>query len=215
MRIILLGLPGIGKGTQAAKIAGLFAVPHISTGDIFRDPGFKETERGREVARIAAKGELVPDDLVVDVVLARLGADDCANGYILDGFPRTVVQAEAFDRAPAAGGGTLDGVLFFDGDDEIVIDRLSGRRTCSKCRAVYHVSFKPPREENVCDECGGELYIRDDDRVETVKNRIAVYRRETRPLIDYYEETGLLRTIDGAAGVDEVFEKAREALGKP
>lgn len=214
MRLVLLGLPGIGKGTQAAKLAAELGVKHVSTGDIFRDPAFRDTEMGKKVAEFAAKGELVPDGIVVDIVLGRLAAADTESGYILDGFPRTLAQAEAFDGALAGKDLALDGVLFFDGPDEVVIERLTGRRTCKGCNAVYHVEFKPPATEGSCDSCGRELYVREDDTEATVRNRIEVYRKETRPLIDYYAEKGLLRTISGTAGVDEVFRNTLEAIGR-
>jgi adenylate kinase len=212
MRLVLLGLPGIGKGTQAAKLAAEFGIKHVSTGDIFRDPAFRGTDLGKRVAEYAARGDLVPDDVVVGVILGRLADEDLAAGYILDGFPRTLGQAEAFDAALADSGATLDAVLFFDGDDEIVVERLTGRRTCSECNAICHALFDPPAKDGVCDSCGAKLYVREDDREETVRNRIEVYRNETRPLIDYYSGKGLLRTIDGTAGVEEVFRNTIEAL---
>lgn len=213
MKIIMLGAPGAGKGTQAKKIADLCNIPHISTGDIFRANIKEGTELGKKAKAYMDAGELVPDELVCNLVVDRIQQDDCTKGYILDGFPRTIPQAEALTEALDAIGQKLAHALNFDVPDENIIHRMAGRRSCNKCGAIYHVEFNPPKTEGVCDVCGEKLVLRDDDQPETVKNRLDVYHKETQPLIDYYEKAGLVSTIDGTQPMDKVFEDIRKVLG--
>ncbi len=214
MRTILLGPPGAGKGTQAAKIVEKYDIPHISTGDIFRDNIKRQTELGKKAQEYMNKGELVPDDLVIEIATDRLLADDCEKGFLLDGFPRTVYQAEKLDEFLAAHGQKLDKVLNIDVKDEELLTRLTGRRVCKQCGASYHIVNVPPKKEGVCDVCGGELFQRADDTVETVSNRIAVYKEQTMPLVDYYTAAGNIATVDGAGSLDEVFAEITAALGE-
>ena len=213
MKIIMLGAPGAGKGTQAKKIAELCKIPHISTGDIFRANIKEGTELGKKAKSYMDAGELVPDELVCDLVVDRIQQDDCTNGYILDGFPRTIPQAEALTNALNAIEQKLAHALNFDVPDENIIKRMAGRRSCVGCGATYHVEFNPPKVEGVCDVCGEELVLRDDDKPETVKNRLNIYHKETQPLIDYYEKQGLVSTIDGTQSMDKVFDDIRKILG--
>lgn len=213
MKIIMLGAPGAGKGTQAKKIAELCKIPHISTGDIFRANIKEGTELGKKAKSYMDAGELVPDELVCDLVVDRIQQDDCTNGYILDGFPRTIPQAEALTNALNAIEQKLAHALNFDVPDENIIKRMAGRRSCVGCGATYHVEFNPPKVEGVCDVCGEELILRDDDKPETVTNRLNVYHKETQPLIDYYEKQGLVSTIDGTQSMDKVFDDIRKILG--
>ena len=209
MRLIFLGAPGAGKGTIASVIGKELGLPQVSTGDLFRDAVKKGTELGLRVKGIMEKGELVPDELTVALVRERLGQQDTAKGYILDGFPRTIPQAEAlasFQRIDAA-------VNFLCGD-EVVVRRLSGRRICRSCGAIYHVENMPPRKEGVCDRCGGELYIRDDDRIDSIHNRLRVYREQTEPLIGYYRGRGLLHDIDSEQNVEKSLDQLRKLLKK-
>ena len=213
MKIIMLGAPGAGKGTQAKKIAELCKIPHISTGDIFRANIKEGTELGKKAKSYMDAGELVPDELVCDLVVDRIQQDDCTNGYILDGFPRTIPQAEALTNALNAIEQKLAHALNFDVPDENIIKRMAGRRSCVGCGATYHVEFNPPKVEGACDVCGEELVLRDDDKPETVKNRLAIYHKETEPLIEYYKAQGLVSTIDGTQSMDKVSEDIRKILG--
>ena len=214
LRTILLGPPGAGKGTQAAKIVEKYGVPHISTGDIFRENIKKGTELGKKAQEYMNRGELVPDDLVIEIATTRLLEDDCRNGFLLDGFPRTVYQAEKLDEFLAARGSKIDKVLDIAVEKEELITRLTGRRVCKACGASFHVVNIPPKQEGVCDYCGGELIQRADDNLETVTNRIDVYEAQTMPLIDYYEKAGNLVHIDGSTGLESVFADIVSALGE-
>ncbi|MEF9922541.1 MAG: adenylate kinase [Anaerovoracaceae bacterium] len=214
LRTILLGPPGAGKGTQAVMIAEKYNVPHISTGDIFRENIKKGTELGKRAQEYMNKGELVPDDLVIEIATTRLLADDCKNGFLLDGFPRTVHQAEKLDEFLSAHGQKLDKVLDIDVEKEELMTRLTGRRVCKVCGASYHVTNIPPKKDGICDACGGQLFQRADDTVETVKNRIEVYNQQTMPLVDYYEKAGNIAHIDGAMGLESVFTDITKALGE-
>ena len=205
MKIIMLGAPGAGKGTQAKKIAAKYDIPHISTGDIFRANIKNGTELGKKAKTYMDQGLLVPDELVVDLVVDRVNQADCANGYVLDGFPRTIPQAEALDKALAAQGQKMDYAIDVDVPDENIINRMSGRRACVACGATYHIVYAPTKKENICDNCGGGLILRDDDKPETVKKRLDVYHEQTQPLIDYYTKAGALRTVDGTIDIDDVF----------
>lgn len=212
MKLVLLGPPGAGKGTQATGIAEKYSIPHISTGDIFRFNIKNETELGKEVKGYLDQGALVPDALTVRIVEDRLTQADCENGFLLDGFPRTIAQAEALDAFLAKEGQKLDRVINIDVDKDILIARLSGRRVCKDCGQTYHAVNHPPKVEGVCDVCGGPVIHRADDSEETVKNRIAVYEDQTSPLIAYYEEKGLLLTVNGQEPIDTVQEKIFSAL---
>jgi len=207
MRLIFLGAPGAGKGTLATAISKRHELPQISTGDIFREAVKNETELGRKVRGIMERGELVPDQLTVELVRERLSRPDVREGYILDGFPRTIPQAEAL-----AGFQTIDRVINFRIDEEVVVRRLSGRRVCRSCGAIYHVDNMPPKRENLCDRCGGELYIRDDDTIEAIRKRLEVYERQTEPLIAYYRERELLRDIDSSRSVEHSQAQIEEIL---
>ena len=214
LRTILLGPPGAGKGTQAVKIVEKYGIPHISTGDIFRENIKKGTELGKKAQEYMNKGELVPDDLVIEIATDRLLQEDCKEGFLLDGFPRTVYQAEKLDEFLAAHGAKIDKVLDMAVEKEELIARLTGRRVCKACGASYHVVNIPPKKEGVCDICGGELVQRADDNAETVANRIEVYEAQTKPLIDYYEKAGNIAHIDGSTGLDNVFADIVKALGE-
>lgn len=205
MKIIMLGAPGAGKGTQAKMIAGKYDVPHISTGDIFRANIKNGTELGMEAKKYMDQGLLVPDELTVRILLDRVAQDDCKNGYVLDGFPRTIPQAEVLDEALSKLGDKIDYAINVDVPDENIIRRMSGRRACLTCGATYHIEHVPPKKEGVCDTCGSELVLRDDDKPETVKNRLDVYHKQTQPLIDFYTEKGVLKTVDGTLPMEEVF----------
>ena len=213
MKIIMLGAPGAGKGTQAKKIADLCKVPHISTGDIFRANIKQGTELGKKAKTYMDAGELVPDELVCDLVVDRIQQDDCTEGFILDGFPRTIPQAEALTNALNAIEQKMEYALNIDVPDENIIHRMAGRRACVGCGATYHVEFNPPKVTDVCDVCGEKLILRDDDKPETVKNRLNVYHEQTKPLIDYYEKQGIVHTIDGTQTMEEVFSDIRKILG--
>jgi adenylate kinase len=203
----MLGAPGAGKGTHAKKITEKFGIPAISTGDIFRENIKNGTELGKKAKEYMDAGNLVPDELVCDLVVDRLKQDDCKNGYILDGFPRTIPQAEALTAALAKDDDAIDYALEIFIEDQAIIDRMSGRRVCKSCGATYHVVNIPPKTEGVCDECDGELIVRDDDAPETVKKRLDVYHEQTAPLIDYYKKQGILKVIDGSKGLDTCFEE--------
>lgn len=213
LRIILLGPPGAGKGTQAAKICERYQIPHISTGDIFRQNIKEGTELGLKANEYMSKGELVPDDLVLEIIEKRLVEDDCNNGFLLDGFPRTVYQAEQLDRFLDQENHSISKVLEIDVDNEILKTRLIGRRVCRNCGATYHVINMPPEKEGICDICGGELYQRSDDTAATVENRLEVYSTRTAPLVEYYEATGRLAHIDGSTGLENVFSDIVKVLG--
>ncbi|MDD3220827.1 MAG: adenylate kinase [Clostridia bacterium] len=213
MKIIMLGAPGAGKGTQAKKIADLCKIPHISTGDIFRANIKQGTELGKKAKTYMDEGLLVPDELVCDLVVDRIQQDDCTNGFILDGFPRTIPQAEALTDALNAIEQKMEYALNIDVPDENIIRRMAGRRACVGCGATYHVEFNPPKVEGICDICGEELILRDDDKPETVTNRLNVYHEQTKPLIDYYAEKGIMHTIDGTQTMDEVFSDIQKILG--
>lgn len=208
MNIVLLGPPGSGKGTQAQLLVEAFNIPQISTGDILRAAVAAQTELGKQAKSYMNKGELVPDALVVRIVEERLKEPDCARGFILDGFPRTVAQAEALDKLPC----TIHAALNVVVDNAELIKRLTGRRTCRTCGAMYHIYFGPPRQDGVCDKCNGELYQRDDDREETIQNRLTVYAEQTNPLIQWYQKKNILHTINGIGSVQEIFDRIVGAL---
>ncbi len=215
MRLVLVGPPGAGKGTQAEHIAKHYRIPNISTGDIFRANVAERTSLGEIAKSYMDEGELVPDDLTVAMVRDRLGRDDTGGGFLLDGFPRTVPQAESLSSMLDELDVPLDVVLKITVDDDEVVRRLSGRRICRSCGRTFHVEFDPPGTEGVCDACGGELYQRDDDKPETVRRRLQVYREQTKPLVEYYENRGLLRMVAGTGEVAEVTKRAIEALEQP
>ena len=212
LRTVLLGPPGAGKGTQAVRIVEKYNVPHISTGDIFRENIKNGTELGKKAQEYMNKGELVPDDLVIEIATTRLLADDCKNGFLLDGFPRTVYQAEKLDEFLAAHGSKIDKVLDIAVEKEELITRLTGRRVCKACGASYHVVNIPPKKEGICDTCGSELILRDDDKPETVMNRLQVYHDQTQPLIDFYTKKGVLKTVDGTVDMMDVFAAIKAIL---
>lgn len=212
MRLVLLGPPGVGKGTQASNIVKRYSIPHISTGDIFRANIKEGTELGLTAKGYMDKGLLVPDELVVSIVKDRLSKEDCKDGFLLDGFPRTVEQAEALDNELSEMGIKLDKVVNIEADEDVLIQRVTGRRICRECGATYHIKNMPPKVEGVCDIDGGTLYQRDDDKVETVKTRINVYFEQTQPLIDYYKAKGLLLDIDGIRPIDDIFKTIVNSL---
>ncbi len=212
IRTILLGPPGAGKGTQAVRMVEKYDIPHISTGDIFRENIKNGTELGKKAQAYISKGELVPDDLVVEIATDRLLKDDCQKGFILDGFPRTVFQAEKLDEFLAAHGQKLTTVINLEVSPEVLMPRLTGRRVCRNCGASFHIVSMPPKKEGVCDICGGELFQRPDDNEETARNRIAVYDKQTRPLTDYYQKKGCLSNIDGAQSAEDTFQSIVDAL---
>lgn len=214
MRIVLLGPPGAGKGTQAKKIADKFGIPHISTGDILRKAIADKTPLGKQAAVYLEKGLLVPDDLVISMVKSRLDMQDCINGFLFDGFPRTVKQAESLDEYMQEKGIQLDIVLNIEVKQDTLIERFTGRRVCEQCGATYNIKSSPPKEPGLCDKCGGRLIIRDDDKPETVKKRLEIYETSTAPLIGYYKEKNLLINIDGSGSIDDVFEDILERLKK-
>lgn len=214
MKLILLGPPGAGKGTQAANIIETFSIPHISTGDIFRKNIKEGTELGKKAKEYMDRGELVPDTLVVEIVEDRLKAEDCKSGFLLDGFPRTVFQAEALDQVLENMGAGLDYVVNVVVNPELLVERAVGRRICRDCGSTYHIKYNPPKEESVCDKCSGELYQRSDDNADTVTNRIRVYMDETSPLIEYYRVKGNLINVDGQQDIDKVFDDILKAIGR-
>ena len=213
MKIIMLGAPGAGKGTQAKMIAEKYALPHISTGDIFRANIKNQTELGMEAKKYMDEGKLVPDELTVKILLDRVAADDCRNGYVLDGFPRTIPQAEVLTKALEKMNDAIDYAIDVDVPDENIVNRMGGRRACVTCGATYHIVHVPPKKENICDKCGSELILRDDDKPETVLNRLKVYHEQTQPLIDYYTAKGVLRTVDGTKDMNDVFAEIVSILG--
>lgn len=214
MKIIMLGAPGAGKGTQAKKIADKYGIPHISTGDIFRANIKNNTELGKKAKTYMDQGLLVPDELVVDLVVDRVAQDDCSKGYVLDGFPRTIPQAEALDKALQAVGTKMDYAINVEVPDENIIRRMSGRRACVGCGATYHMVYAPTKVEGICDVCGKELILRDDDKPETVKKRLTVYHEQTQPLIEYYTKAGILVEVDGTIDIDDVFGAIVKVLGE-
>jgi len=212
MNLILLGPPGCGKGTQAKMLTEKHHIPQISTGDILREAVKQETPMGVEAKNYMNAGKLVPDEVVIGIIQDRLKQSDCENGFILDGFPRTVVQAEALDSTLTSMQKKIEHALSITVADEELLGRLTGRRTCRSCGAMYHVMFNPPKKEGVCDACSGELYQRDDDTEETIRNRLNVYNQQTAPLIDYYQAKGLLRNIAGTGKIEEILEKILAVL---
>jgi adenylate kinase len=212
-RVVLLGPPGAGKGTHAKLLQEEFAACQISTGDILRKAVAEQTPLGKEAAQYINRGALVPDDVIVNLVAERLKEQDCKEGFILDGFPRTIPQAQSLDVILKTMGLNLNRVLSVQVPGSIIIERLGGRRTCKSCGALWHMVFNPPKKDGVCDRCGGELYQRDDDREETIANRLRVYDKQTAPLVDYYRERGLLREIDGVGEVNEIRARVTKALG--
>ena len=213
MKIIMLGAPGAGKGTQAKKIADKYNIPHISTGDIFRANIKNGTELGKKAKEYMDKGLLVPDELTLDLIMDRFKADDCKNGYVLDGFPRTIPQAEALEAALAAAGDGIDYAINVEVPDENIINRMSGRRACLSCGSTYHIKYAPTKVEGICDRCGKELILRDDDKPETVQKRLNVYHTQTQPLIDFYKGNGNLKEVDGTLDMEDVFEAIIRILG--
>lgn len=214
MKIIMLGAPGAGKGTQAKKIADKYGIPHISTGDIFRANIKNGTELGKKAKTYMDQGLLVPDELVVDLVVDRVNQDDCADGYVLDGFPRTIPQAEALDKALLEMGQKMDYAINVEVPDDNIVNRMSGRRACVDCGATYHIVYAPTEKEGVCDKCGGSLVLRDDDKPETVLKRLGVYHEQTQPLIDYYTQSGILKEVDGTIDINDVFAAIVDILGE-
>ncbi|MGN0345467.1 MAG: adenylate kinase [Lachnospiraceae bacterium] len=213
MKIIMLGAPGAGKGTQAKQIAGKYSIPHISTGDIFRANIKNGTELGKKAKEYMDQGLLVPDELTCDLVMDRIQQDDCKNGFVLDGFPRTIPQAEALDAALTKIGETMDYAIDVDVPDENIVSRMSGRRACLDCGATYHIVSLPPKTEGKCDHCGSDLVLRDDDKPETVQKRLSVYHEQTQPLIDYYKKQGILKSVDGTQPMEAVFTAITDILG--
>ncbi|HLT02501.1 MAG TPA: adenylate kinase [Geminicoccaceae bacterium] len=216
MRLLLLGPPGAGKGTQAERIAAKYGVPHLSTGDMLREAVAADTEVGRQAKSIMDAGRLVPDDVMIRLVAERIAQPDCAQGFLLDGFPRTIAQAEALDRLLEERGQALDLVLQIAVDDEALVERISGRFACARCSAVYHDKFRQPKVSGVCDVCGSRDFVRrDDDKPETVRARLEAYHAQTAPLLPYYRDKGLLAVVDGMAEIDrvsaEIFEKIEAA----
>ena len=214
MKIIMLGAPGAGKGTQAKKIAEKYQIPHISTGDIFRANIKGGTELGMKAKTFMDQGMLVPDEITIGMLMDRIGQEDCINGYVLDGFPRTIPQAESLTKALAERGEKVDYAINVDVPDENIINRMGGRRACLACGSTYHIVYAAPKVENVCDTCGENLVLRDDDKPETVSKRLKVYHEQTQPLIDYYTKQGVLKTVDGTAALDKVFQAIVEILGE-
>ncbi|MBU8727745.1 adenylate kinase [Bacillus pumilus] len=213
MNLVLMGLPGAGKGTQAERIVDDYGIPHISTGDMFRAAMKEETQLGLEAKSFIDKGELVPDEVTIGIVRERLGKNDCEEGFLLDGFPRTVAQAEALEGILKDLGRTIDYVINIKVDKDALMERLTGRRICKNCGATYHLVFNPPAKENVCDKCGGELYQRADDNAETVSTRLEVNLKQTEPLLNFYSEKGYLANIDGAKHINDVYADIKDLLG--
>ncbi len=212
MKIIMLGAPGAGKGTQAKQIAAKYSIPHISTGDIFRANIKNGTELGKKAKEYMDQGALVPDELTCDLVMDRISQPDAVNGFVLDGFPRTIPQAEALDKALTAAGQSMDYAIDVDVPDENIVNRMSGRRACLKCGATYHIVSIPTKVEGICDVCGEPVVQRDDDKPETVQKRLTVYHEQTQPLIDYYKGKGILKSVDGTVPMDQVFEEIVKIL---
>ncbi len=212
MKIIMLGAPGAGKGTQAVRIAKEFGIPHVSTGDIFRANIKNGTELGVKAKSYMDKGQLVPDEVTIEMLLSRIAEEDCREGYVLDGFPRTIAQAESLKKSLEEKGQKIDCAINIDVPDSAIVERMSGRRSCPACGASFHVKFNPPKAEGVCDLCGAALVQRDDDRPETVAKRLEVYHEQTKPLVEYYGNDGILKTVDGTKTADEVFCAISEVL---
>lgn len=213
MKIVMLGAPGAGKGTQAKMIADQYSIPHISTGDIFRANIKEGTELGKEAKSYMDKGQLVPDELTVKILLDRVAKEDCKNGYVLDGFPRTIPQAEVLEDALTKLNDKIDYAINVEVPDENIVRRMSGRRACLSCGATYHIVHIPPKAEGVCDRCGKDLVLRDDDKEETVQKRLNVYHQQTQPLIDFYEKKGVLKEVDGTVDMKDVFAAITGILG--
>ena len=213
MKIIMLGAPGAGKGTQAKKIAAKYGIPHISTGDIFRANIKGGTELGMKAKSYMDQGQLVPDDVTIGMLLDRIAEADCENGYVLDGFPRTIPQAESLTEALDKLGQKMDFAIDVDVPDESIINRMSGRRACTGCGAPYHIVYNPSKKGDCCEVCGEKLILRDDDKPETVQKRLGVYHEQTQPLIDYYKNQGILKSVDGTQPMDEVFKAIVTILG--
>ncbi len=213
MKIIMLGAPGAGKGTQAKQIAEKYKIPHVSTGDIFRANIKNGTELGKEAKKYMDAGALVPDELTVRILLDRVAQEDCKNGYVLDGFPRTIPQAEVLDEELGKLNESIDHAINVDVPDEAIVKRMSGRRACPSCGATYHIVSIPPKKEGICDACGGELILRDDDKPETVQKRLDVYHEQTQPLEDFYREKGVLKNVNGTRSMEEIFEEIVSILG--
>lgn len=214
MNLILLGAPGAGKGTQGVNLAEHYGIPQISTGDILRENVRNKTELGQKAKEFMDKGALVPDSVVVNMVSDRIQQDDCSKGFILDGFPRNVAQAEALEETLAGLGKGIDHVIGIEVDNKELVRRLSGRRVCRKCGASYHVIFNPPVNIGVCDKCGSEIYQRDDDKEETIEARLRVYEQETLPLVEYYDDKGLYRAVNGIGGVDQITKAIVDVIEK-
>ena len=213
MKLIMLGAPGAGKGTQAKKIAEKYQIPHITTGDIFRANIKAGTELGMKAKSFMDQGQLVPDEVTIGMLLDRISQDDSKNGYVLDGFPRTIPQAESLTAALKERGENIDYAVNVDVPDENIVNRMSGRRACVGCGATYHVVYNAPKTENICDTCGEKLILRDDDKPETVQNRLHVYHDQTQPLIDYYKNEGVLVEVDGTQDLEKVFQDIVAVLG--
>lgn len=213
MKIVMLGAPGAGKGTQAKRISEKYSIPHVSTGDILRANVKGDTELGKKAKVFMNQGLLVPDELVIDMLMDRIAQPDCENGYVLDGFPRTIPQAESLDAALAERGEKMDYAIDVNVPDENIVKRVGGRRACLACGATYHVEFNPTKVEGICDACGEKLILRDDDKPETVQKRLNVYHDQTQPLIDYYNKAGILKTVDGTMEMNHVFEAIVQILG--
>lgn len=214
MKVIMLGAPGAGKGTQAKRIAEKYGIPHISTGDIFRANIKNNTELGKKAKEYMDQGLLVPDELTLDLVMDRIAQDDAKNGYILDGFPRTIPQAEALTKALSAKNEEVDYAINVEVPDEVIVNRMAGRRACISCGGTYHIQFNPTKTEGFCDNCGGKLVLRYDDTPETVKKRLEVYHDQTKPLIDYYTKAGKVVEVDGTQEMAEVFAAITKVLGE-
>ena len=212
MKIVMLGAPGAGKGTQAKRIAAEYGIPHISTGDIFRANIKAGTELGKKAKAFMDQGALVPDEVTIGMLMDRIHEADCEKGYVLDGFPRTIPQAESLTKALAAEGNKIDAAVDIDVPDENIVNRMGGRRACLSCGATYHIVFNAPKKEGVCDTCGSAQVLRDDDKPETVQKRLAVYHEQTQPLIDYYRAEGVLKSVDGTQAMDKVFEDIKAVL---
>ncbi len=213
MNIIMLGPPGAGKGTQAKMMVEKLGIPQISTGDMLRAAVKEGTELGRKAKEYMDGGKLVPDDVVIGIVKERLAQSDCDKGFILDGFPRTIPQAEALDKVLGELGKKIEYVINVAVPNKELLTRLTGRRTCRKCGAMYHLVFNPPKKEGVCDKCGGELYQRDDDKEDTIRQRLKVYEDQTSPLIEYYRKKGVLYDVDGTGSIPEIFQEILKVLG--
>ncbi|MBM4140854.1 MAG: adenylate kinase [Nitrospira sp.] len=212
MRLVLLGAPGAGKGTQAKKLIEKYVIPQISTGDILRKAVADGTPLGKEAKSYMDKGELVPDSVVIGLVKERIAQDDCKKGYILDGFPRNTAQAEVLDKVLAEMGAPLDTALSVDVEKDVLMKRLTGRRTCKNCQQMYNIYFSPPKKGGVCDKCGGELFQRNDDKEETIGKRLDVYDAQTSPLINYYKERRILKSVQGLGNIDEIFKNVCAVL---